>query len=202
VASAPRGPALTLPAGRGTLLRARKFGAGGWLMTRLRSVVALALAGAFGASAAAQDLDPTGFTGLDRPEDVIYARQLLMLEIEALFYPVYDLLDAELPIDLATTEAGMAGIASLLQVAPHLFPSTTNLADRPLELPTIALPAIWQDFDTFYALFGQAAALARTAAYAPDLDSFRAAATEVRAACEGCHAAYTVPYEDPFAAAL
>ena len=56
------------------------------------------------------------------------------------------------------------------------------------------MPAIWQQFAAFYALAAHASATATKLAALTDAQSLRAAGTELRAACDACHAPYLRPY--------
>jgi cytochrome c556 len=84
----------------------------------------------------------------------------------------------------------------MLLAVPHLFPPTTNLYDPKAETPaTLALPAIWKDFATFYALAGAAAKAAEAMAENPGGKSeLRAAGRALRASCDACHALFLRPY--------
>jgi hypothetical protein len=86
----------------------------------------------------------------------------------------------------------------MLLALPHLFPPTTNLYDPQAETPaTLALPAIWNDFDTFYGLSAAASKAAETMADAPaSKQQLRAEGLALRASCDSCHALFLRPYHE------
>jgi cytochrome c556 len=144
-----------------------------------------------------QDRVP-GLTGIDRPDDVVQARQLLM-----------DGIDAEMmPIDLATTgqqfpfddlKSHANTISTMLSAFPHLFPPQTKPSVAPDGSPstTAAALAIWQDFEDFYGKTQAAAMVAFDASQAGDIGQFRELGKKLRAACDGCHARYMRVDEPP-----
>src|SRR5690606_27446716 len=90
-----------------------------------------------------------GWTGLTSPKAVIAARQALMTELERLMRPV-DTHAATGTGDPAALREAAQSIAAMLQAVPHLFPPTTNLFDPAAESPpTLALPAVWENFAAF-----------------------------------------------------
>ena len=163
------------------------------------ALIALA-AGAFGGWAFAQNAAPTagpGWTGATEPEEVIEARRVLMIELERQM-TVVDRFTLGEPADLAALKSAATTMEALLLASLHLFPPTTNLLDpNVLESPTIALPAIWQDFDSFLSIGEAAEAAAATMAAADGADALRAAGRNLRATCEACHAQFTRPYTPP-----
>lgn len=159
---------------------------------RVQSVLALALA----ASASAQEMAPTsgpGWTGLTRPSEVITARQTLMTEIGRLMRPVDTHASGE-PVDPAAIRAAAGAVAALLSAVPHLFPPTTNTYSDDPETPTLALPAIWEDFESFERLAAASSAAAEALAAAPDGDALRTASLGLRATCDACHTPFLRPY--------
>src|SRR5690606_18046087 len=101
--------------------------------------------------------------------------------------------EAEDPEDLTSAATT---IAQMLRVVPHLFPPTTDLYDPAAETPpTIALPAIWQRFATFYMLADSAAASAETLAKAKTPDALRSGGVTLRATCDACHAPFLRAYQ-------
>lgn len=150
--------------------------------------------------ALAQDPTPAdgpSSTGKTHPRDIIAARQALMYEAEELMQPIdtYTVDGGEDPEALA---AAADTIAAMLLAVPHLFPAATNLYDAAAETPvTLALPAIWEDFPTFYALASAASTAAESMADMTDGDELRTAALGLRAACDACHALYLLPYARP-----
>lgn len=139
--------------------------------------------------------DGQGWTGVTNPEDVIAARQALMAELERLMEPIdsFTVGDEEDPDEL---RSAATTIAQLLRAVPHLFPPTTNLYDPAAETPpTIALPAIWQSFSTFYTLANSAVASAESLAKAKTPDALRSGGTALRASCDACHAPFLRAYQ-------
>jgi cytochrome c556 len=135
-----------------------------------------------------------GWTGLTRAADVVAARQALMAELERLMQPI-DSLAADQTARGADPASAALTISRLLLAAPHLFPPTTNLYDPAAEKPeTIALPAIWQDFDGFYALAGASAAAAAALAEQSDPAAQKAGGLALRATCDACHARFLRTY--------
>ena len=138
-----------------------------------------------------------GWTGLTSPKDVIAARFKLMQQIEKLMLPI-DMLEVQGAGDPAVLSVNAAAVAAMLQAVPHLFPPTTNLYDPKAETPaTIALPAIWQDFGTFYSLAGAAVSAASTMAAAEGKEAQLTASNQLRASCDACHVLFLRKYEKP-----
>ena len=146
---------------------------------------------------AAQVPSGAGWTGLTEPDEVIEARRLLMLELERLMRPI-DAFVTGASIDAAALREDATAIEAMLLAFPHLVPPTTDRSDATvLDPPTIALPAIWQSFDTFLAQAEVAEMAAAALIAAEDEASLREAGMRLRAACDGCHAAFTKPYTPP-----
>lgn len=146
-------------------------------------------------AAGALPADPA-WTGASRPQQVIAARQQLMTQIEQLMIPV-DGLEAGAQADARTLQENGRSIAAMLAAAAHLFPPTTNLFDAESDQPaTLALPAIWSNFDSFAALnqAGVDAATALAAAAGPDAQ--KQAAATLRSTCAACHIAYLRPFQE------
>jgi cytochrome c556 len=135
-----------------------------------------------------------GWTGQARPMEVIHARDALMKNMELLMVPI-DTIQVEPVKNADQLRVNAQAISAMLGTVPHLFPPTTNLY-RPEgpEFPTLALPAIWKNFDTFY---GMAMAASRTAAEmgeATTNDALRAASSKLRASCDACHMLFLRKY--------
>jgi len=138
-----------------------------------------------------------GWTGLTNPQDVINARQELMEHIELLMEPI-DTLQVKDTRDPEGVRAAAATVSAMLLAVPHLFPPTTNLYDPKAQLPaTLALPAIWKDFTTFYQLATAASKAAEAMASAHGQGPMRNASLRLRASCDACHALYLRPYAPP-----
>jgi len=152
-----------------------------------------------GAAAAASVLREPGWTGASEPEEVIEARRVLMLEVERLIMPI-DAFTIGTPAAADVLRDNARAIEAMLLALPHLFPPTTNRYDPAvLESPTVALPAIWENFDAFLAQAEAAEMAAAALIEAADDDALRAAGMRLRAACDACHAAYMKPYTPPSA---
>jgi cytochrome c556 len=138
-----------------------------------------------------------GWTGLTEPEEIIEARRGLMDELERLIKPLDSFTVGE-PADLAELQSTALTMSRMLLAVPHLFPPTTNLHDPTvLESVTNALPVVWQDFDTFLALAEAAEVAASAMADTTGDEMLRAAALEVRASCDACHALSMKVYVKP-----
>jgi cytochrome c556 len=158
-------------------------------------LAAAALGGTALAAEAAPPAGGPGWTGMTHPKDVIAARQALMQEIEHVMQPI-DTAEVEDPADLAALASAARVISTLLLTAPHLFPPTTNLYDPKAPIPeTLALPAIWNDFSTFYTLAAASAAAAKTMSETTGKEALRARGRSLRATCDSCHALYLRPYQ-------
>jgi cytochrome c556 len=159
----------------------------------MRSLVAgfwfaSALAAATAVAPAAEQSQTAGLTGVDKPGDVVQARQLLMDGIDMDMHDIDQAgVGGSASLDVLKEHADR--ISTLLTAFPHLFPpQTQSVPDAPV--PTIATPAVWKEFEDFY---GQATAAAKTAydaSQAGTLDQFRPLGKNLRAACDSCHAKY------------
>jgi cytochrome c556 len=159
--------------------------AAGWLAAAVTSAalsVAVLPAAGQGPSA--------GLTGIDKPDDVVQARQLVMDGIDEEMHDI-DLAGTGQPYKLEDLKAHADRISTLLSAFPHLFPPQTQPSpDAPV--PTTASPAVWKEFADFY---GRAAAAAKTAldaSQADTLDHFKPLGAQLRGACDSCHAKYMV----------
>jgi cytochrome c556 len=137
----------------------------------------------------------------DRLADIVAARQGSMQQVDALI--------AELEIVVAGPEENgalrasqIAGLlASAFRAFPHLFPpasSADELAAAGAEVSTSAAPAIWQDFDSFYAMAQTAGERADAIFAARTLADIGPLTEQLRESCEECHAEFL--FYDPFAA--
>jgi cytochrome c556 len=132
-----------------------------------------------------------GLTGIDRSDDVIQARQLLMDGIESEMMVIELGLEGRAP-QLDDLKARADRISTLLTAFPHLFPPQTKPGVAPDGSPinTTATLALWQNFDAFYDVAKGAATTAYNASQAGTADQFREQAKKLRTACDGCHAQY------------
>jgi cytochrome c556 len=142
------------------------------------------------------DVSP-GWTGVTNPRDVITARQELMEHMEILMQPI-DTITVEEVRNVDQLHSNAEAISGMLLAVPHLFPPTTNLYDpRVLEPVTLALPAIWKDFGTFYKIAASAFKAAEEMETAEGKGPLRAASLKLRASCDACHELYLRHYEPP-----
>jgi cytochrome c556 len=132
-----------------------------------------------------------GLTGIDRSDDVIQARQLLMDGIESEMMVIELGLEGKAP-QLDDLKARADRISTLLTAFPHLFPPQTKpgTAADGSPINTTATLALWQNFDAFYDIAKGAATTAYDASQAGTADQFREQAKKLRVACDGCHAQY------------
>ncbi len=171
---------------------------------------ALLLALAFGASnlalaapSASAPGPAQGWTGLSKPADVIRARGALMEQMEVLMQPIDTItIKTGAVHDADQLRRNAEVVSAILTAVPHLFPPTTNLYDpKSTTPPTIALPAIWQNFDAFFQLAAAASKTAGRLAKTKGDDAMRKASLELRASCDACHAVFLRKYESPKAQA-
>jgi cytochrome c556 len=100
--------------------------------------------------------------------------------------------------ELDTLRAAAVTMEPILIAFPHLFPPTTNLYEpTQLESPTIALPAIWENFERFQQIAFDTEQAAVAIAEAKTAGELRAAARGLRARCDACHAGFTRAYTPP-----
>lgn len=161
-------------------------------------VLAFTLAEATQAAAPAPTSAPS-WTGLTKPKDVIAARGKLMESMEILMEPIDTITIQTGPVKIVDLlHKNAEAIAGILTAVPHLFPPTTNLYDPKSQTPaTIALPAIWQNFDAFYQLASAASKAAKDMAGTNGDKALRAASLKLRGSCDACHALFLRKYEPP-----
>lgn len=135
--------------------------------------------------------------GASDPMEVIEARRVLMQEAERQIKPI-DEYTLGTPADPAALKSAARTIEALLLALPHLFPPDTNRFDATTrEPPTIALPAVWENFAAFQEMGVAAEAAAAQLMAAEGEEPLRDAARALRASCDACHAAFTKPYVPP-----
>jgi cytochrome c556 len=171
-----------------TILPSAKGRVPGGLIIAAAMTVAIMIA--FSAKLRSEDRVP-GLTGIDRSDDVIAARQLIMDGIESEMMVIELALEAKAP-QLEDLKGRADRISTLLTAFPHLFPPQTKPGKAADGSPinTTATPAIWQDFDAFYGIAKDAAMAAYDASQAGSADKFGEQAKKLRVACDGCHAQY------------
>ena len=121
-----------------------------------------------------------------------------MANLESLMKPIDSMLAGPVG-DPVLLQENAGTIGTLLHAVPHLFPPTTNLYDAANPTPpTVALPAVWRNFNTFYrqseASIEAAEAMATTQGGEADLRKFGAA---LRGSCDSCHALFLRKYVPP-----
>lgn len=131
----------------------------------------------------------TGLTGSDRPADVVLARQSLMSSVELQMQPIDQAASTEGDIDLSALAPRADAISGMLTVFPHLFPPETMPTEGG-DISTTALPLLWDDFETFYTAATNASNIAFEVSQAPDAETFRRSAAELRTSCNSCHAQF------------
>ena len=120
-----------------------------------------------------------------------------MEHIEELMEPI-DTIQVSENVDVDRLHAAAEPIAAMLLAVPHLFPPTTNRYDPKVLYPvTLALPSIWKDFGTFYALAAASARAAEVMATAQGKEPLRLASRQLRASCDACHTLYLRKYNPP-----
>ena len=132
-----------------------------------------------------------GLTGIDRPDDIIQARQLVMDGVESQMMVIEIGLEGNTP-QLDDLKARADRISTLLTAFPHLFPPQTKpgVSADGSPINTTATLALWQDFDAFYGITKDAATAAYDASQARTADQFREHAKKLRSGCDACHAQY------------
>jgi len=149
--------------------------------------LSLALAGAIAVAAApsfAEDQPP--------PKDTIFARKVVMGEIDMNMDEIETMLAPEGKLVLSDAQEHAEVISTLLMAFPHLFPPSTNQwkegATRDPATDTFANPAIWSNFADFYQRASEASKIAWNASRAKRPDEFRTQIKELRQRCNACHA--------------
>ena len=132
--------------------------------------------------------------GLPPPKDTIFARKILMGAIDMNMDEIETMLAPEGKLDSVEGREHADAISIMLMAFPHLFPPATNQwkpnVDRDPATDTCASPDLWASFSDFYKRATEASKLAYAASRAERADQFRASIAQLRAACNGCHAAY------------
>jgi cytochrome c556 len=129
-----------------------------------------------------------GLTGVDKPGDVVQARQIVMDGVDSEMHDI-DLAGSGQTFPLDDLKAHADRISTLMTAFPHLFPPQTQPSP---DTPTTASPAVWKEFADFYDRAAAAAKTALDASRADTLDHFKPLGTQLRAACDSCHAKYMV----------
>jgi cytochrome c556 len=131
--------------------------------------------------------------GTTPPKDAIAARKTLMVFISDAMDKIEKMIAAG-KIDVAAGTKQADQISVMLGAFPHLFPAGTNQW-KPNEEPdpvtdTLAAPELWEQFPDFYSRARAASEIAFKLSRTKKEEDFRAGSQQLRAACDGCHAAY------------
>ena len=127
-----------------------------------------------------------GATTVIAQQDAIAARKALMKATGGQTAVAAKMVKGEEPFDLAKAKAVFATYEDAAAKGPALFPPTAKEGGD-----TAALPKIWEskaDFEAKFAKFGADAKAA--SAKTTNLDSFKAAFSDVTKNCGGCHNDY------------
>lgn len=165
-----------------------------------RRVVALAVgicvAAARQDGALAGNRSPT--MGETHPADVVLARRVLMTGIGRNMDEIAGMIEdsGAFSLDEAREHADL--ISTMLLAFPHLFPVETNTWSRELAEDdpahvSLALPAVWENYDDFVARAQEASQTALDASFAATAERFKALARDLQQACDSCHQAYRRP---------
>ncbi|MBV8167905.1 MAG: cytochrome c [Alphaproteobacteria bacterium] len=127
-------------------------------------------------------------------KDTIFARKILMGKIDMTMDEIETMLAPGGTLDLAEAQEHADLISVMLMAFPHMFAPDTNQwrpvdPDRDPATDTYAAPEVWSNFDDFYQRARAASTLAFEASRAKRA-AFRPLVAQLRAACNGCHAAY------------
>lgn len=125
--------------------------------------------------------------------DVVFARKTLMATIARKMYPIDEMRENG-KFDLPKGRAEADAISAMLMAFPLLFPATTNTwtdkAPRDPAVDTFASPTIWNEYAFFYKESQAASKSAFDLSKAENDRDFRKLATDLRLACDTCHAAF------------
>jgi cytochrome c556 len=167
------------------------------LQGRVRKLVvcgALAVA-MVAASFAAVGQEQASQAQMPPPKDTIFARKILMGAIGMNMDEIETMLAPGGKFETAEAVEHTDTISIMLQSFPHLFPPSTNQwkpndPDRDPATDTSASPELWRNFGDFYQRAQAASKFALDATRAKHGNEFKALIGQLRAACNGCHAAY------------
>jgi cytochrome c556 len=135
-----------------------------------------------------------GWTGLTEPEELIEAREALMVEMERIMRPLDSYTIGE-PAEPEELRSIAQTVSQMMLAVPHLFPPTTNLYDPKAAIPkTLALPPIWQNWAAFEKLAVASHEEAEKVAKMQTPAELKAGALALRATCDACHAGFLRPY--------
>jgi cytochrome c556 len=132
--------------------------------------------------------------GATPPKDTIFARKILMGSIDMTMDEIENMTVSGGTLNLAEGQEHADIISIMLMAFPHMFPPGTNQwkpgADRDPATDTYASPDVWSNFADFYQRAAAASKIAFEASRAKRASDFRALISQLRTACNSCHAAY------------
>ena len=115
----------------------------------------------------------------------VMARMMGMSDLSERMKLIGSMAKGEAPFDAAAVNAALAGMSEDASAMPALFePQATDPKSE-------ALPAIWEEFDTFTARADELAQVtARLSGTVASVEDLRPVMQQVGAACRNCHADY------------
>jgi cytochrome c556 len=132
--------------------------------------------------------------GVTPPKDTIFARKILMGSIDMTMDEIETMTVSGGTLNLAEGQEHADIISIMLMAFPHMFPAATNQwkpgADRDPATDTFASPDVWTNFADFYQRAAAASKIAFEASRAKRASDFTALISQLRTACNSCHAAY------------
>jgi cytochrome c556 len=117
---------------------------------------------------------------------LVLDRQILMLDMQSSWWPLFDLNSGK-RTDLEAVPESVAEITAALDRLPAMFPPGTARGEVP---GSRATPDIWNapaDFEAAILTLREALAELETVAAGGDIEAFRAQFAETDAACFACH---------------
>jgi cytochrome c556 len=127
-------------------------------------------------------------------KDVIFARKTMMDTLSDNMDQIEAMISTG-KIDIADAHEHADTISVMLMAFPHLFPPGSNQwkANNPDPDPvadTFASPDVWSKFSDFYKRAADASKTAFDISRADKPDELKTRTTELRGACNACHALY------------
>ena len=127
------------------------------------------------------------------PKDTIFARKILMGAIDRNM-DILETMTTSGNLDLAEGREHADLISIMLMAFPHMFPPVTNQwkanVSRNPGTDTYASPDLWTNYADFYQRAANASKIAFEASHAKEAEEFKAHVSQLRRACDSCHAAY------------
>ena len=160
--------------------------------------VGAGLLGAAGLLSAQDGTAAASATGASRPDEVIFARRILMDTIGRNNDIIHDTVDGVHDWDPDGVRARLDAMSSMLLAFPHLYAPGTDLWSEEAEAAdassvSLSTPNAWTEFDAFYMAAQEASATALDAALTRDDDSLKAGIELLEGQCESCHARFRQP---------